>query len=545
MTIRKSIPLLLGFALLAGFVLAGVSGADPAASNVVVVVNANDPDSLAIGRYYAERRGIPKGNIIELDAPTEETISLREYVERVHNPLLNKLLDKEWVRGVKAGDPEPDGRERLLAVVHRIRFLVTVRGIPLRFENDPALLEGAPETIPAALRHNRGSVDSELALLLGLPGMGMTAFVPNPWFEKEAISSGDAQRLIKISRLDGPRKEDVLRLIDRSLQAEAEGLMGRAYIDSGGLHAKGDTWFEAARDLAQAAFFDTDFEGTKRMMGFEDRLDAPAIYMGWYRNHAYGPWRQARWSVPPGAIGFHLHSFSATTVRSADDGWLGPLVRQGYCATFGNVYEPYLDYTHRPQVVLRQLLAGGYFGDAIMQANPVLSWQTVAIGDPLYRPFKRDLAAQIAEPSNSPYAGYSALRRMNQLVAGGDRAAALAEGRARFGESPSLALALELSKLFEAEEQPREALAVLQFIRYLNVFSLDEMALVQRIAERLTQLGDSELAIELFQRMLATRNLPKGLRQVLLERGAIVAGDVGRTELVSLWALEAQQLKAK
>ncbi len=540
MSIWKFIVSCLFLALPLGLSLRGAPAVDPAAANVVVVVNANDPDSRAIGRYYAERRGIPIANIIELDAPTEETISLRDYVDRVHNPLLDQLLEKEWVRGVKAVDTEPDGRERLLAVVHRIRFLVTVRGIPLRFENDPALLEAAPERIPAALRHNRGSVDSELALLLGPPGLEMTAFVANPWFEKEAISSGDAQRVIKISRLDGPRKEDVLRLIDRSLQAEAEGLMGRAYIDSGGPHAKGDTWFEAARDLAQAAFFDTDFEGTKRVMGFEDRLDAPAIYMGWYRNHAYGPWREARWSVPPGAIGFHLHSFSATTVRSGERGWLGPLVQQGYCATFGNVYEPYLEYTHRPQVVLQQLLAGGYFGDAIMQANPVLSWQTVAIGDPLYRPFKRDLAAQIAEPGNSPFSGYSALRRMNQLLAGGDRAAALAEGRARFGESPSLALALELSKLFEAEGQPREALAVLQFIRYLNVFSLDEMALVQSIAERLTQLGDPELAIELYQRMLATRNLPKELRQVLLNNGAKLAEAAGKVELSAQWRLEVQ-----
>jgi hypothetical protein len=275
-------------------------------------------------------------------------------------------------------------------------------------------------------------------------------------------------------------------------------------------------------------------------MGFEDRLDAPAIYMGWYRQHAYGPWSLPRWSVPPGAIGFHLHSFSATTVRSAERGWLGPLVRQGYCATFGNVFEPYLEYTHRPQVVLQHLLGGGNFGDAVMQANPVLSWQTVAIGDPLYRPFSRDLLAETPPLLQGPFATYHDLRRINQVAAGEGAAQALIEGRARFAELPSAPLALRLSELFVAEGRQREAASLLQFMRYIDRFPVDEVGLARRIADQLHRLGETALALELYQKMLADRQLPPGLREATLRGGLAIAEAAGDGQLTSRWSLELQ-----
>jgi len=46
---------------------------------------------------------------------------------------------------------------------------------------------------------------------------------------------------------------------------------------------------------------------------------------------------------------------------------------------------------HRPHLLLRALARGHNFGDAVYYALPALSWQGVAIGDPLYRPFgKKD-----------------------------------------------------------------------------------------------------------------------------------------------------------
>ena len=83
----------------------------------------------------------------------------------------------------------------------------------------------------------------------------------------------------------------------------------------------------------------------------------------------------------------HIHSYSATTLRNRDTGWSGPFVARGVTATVGNVFEPYLQLTHRPDLLLRALVRGATFGDAACYAQPALSWQVIAIGDPLYRPF--------------------------------------------------------------------------------------------------------------------------------------------------------------
>jgi len=513
------------------------------AEGMVVVVNRNDPDSLAIGQHYARQRGIPEANIVQLGAPTEETITVSQYVETVANPLLDALLENEWVKGVKDSSADAYGRERLSVAIHDIPFVVLIRGVPLRIANDPALVGEVPDNLPKQFQVNNASVDGEIALLLAPPNTTMTAFIPNPYFGKSSVSKSDANRILRVSRLDGPTKEDVIRLIDRTLEAERIGLMGRAYIDTGGPHENGDTWIRAAGEIAEAAYFDMDYESSKRPMDHRDRLDAPAIYMGWYRPHAYAQWREPRWPVPPGAIAFHLHSFSATSVRETKT-WLGAFVSQGYCAMVGNVFEPYLEFTHRPQLLLAHLVAGGNFGEAVMRSMPALSWQTVAIGDPLYRPFKVGLVEQLDKSGETTFAAYASIREINRLLAEEGSEPAIAFARSKFVAQPSLALAYRLARLYAAADQDTEAVQALRIVRYINTFSPDEFVLVQKIADFLHKRGESELALGLYENLLNERGLDKQLRISLYEGGAPVAEARGESVTASRWLLEARKLKA-
>ena len=70
------------------------------AAHVVVVVNANDSGSTEIAKYYTEQRGIPKANIIALEMPTKETVTVREFVDTIYNPLLNALIEKGWKKRI-------------------------------------------------------------------------------------------------------------------------------------------------------------------------------------------------------------------------------------------------------------------------------------------------------------------------------------------------------------------------------------------------------------------------------------------------------------
>jgi len=542
MIFRQQFLLILG--LLLPLFTAYAAG-DDESDRVVIVVNRNDPSSLEIGQYYAQQRGIPKTNIIQLSTSTEETISIREYVDTIYNPLLTELIAMKRVKGVRSSEPDRYGRIGMSVAVNTVSYLVTVRGIPLRIANDPSLLEANLEgRIPQQFQINKAAVDSELALLLAPSNVSMTALIPSPLFNKKRPVATDLSRLLRVSRLDGPDATSVKKLVDRTLEAEANGLMGRAYFDIGGPHAEGDKWFNAALDYAQAAYFDTDYETTKKRIGLNSRFDGPAIYMGWYTQNAYGPWAEPRWPVPPGAIGFHLHSFSATSMRNVKKGWLAAFVKQGYSVTMGNVYEPYLQQTHRPQHLLEWLLQGGTFGEAIAYSNPALSWMGVAVGDPLYRPFKVGLHEQLAKQPDGPFSAYVYLREMNRLQSELSDEAAVQYARSRFVEQPSLAIAYKLSMLYSKMGDKDKAAEALKIIRYITVFSSDEQILVKKIADQLHRLGESALALEVYERLIDQRYLKKELRIALLRGGAPIAESLGNSTQSAGWILEARQLAA-
>ena len=511
--------------------------------SVIILANSNDVGSIEIANYYAEQRGIPNSNIIALPMSVEETVSVREFVDEIYNPLLNALIEKDWVHVVKADERDINGRERVFVGTHHISYLATTRGVPLRIANNTDLIEIISDQLPDRFNVNNGSVDSELALLIGPENFSMTAFVQNPFFADKSSSSVYAKRLIRVSRLDGPSVEAVKRLIDRSLQAEKEGLIGRAYFDLGGPHAKGDEWLNLAVELAEKAFFDIDSETTKQLMGETERYDGPAIYMGWYSQDAYGPWSRPSWPVPPGAIGFHLHSFSATTVRSTSSGWLGAFVNQGYCATVGNVYEPYLEFTHQPHLLLKALLEGRTFGEAAFFSIPVLSWQGVAIGDPLYRPFKVDLDTQLQNLGENPFSTYAYLRQINRLKAEETIDAAIAFAQQKFEQEPSLQLAYKLATMYADHGETKKAVNLLKAVCPIKFFAVDEVVLVKAIADFLNQKDESAVALDLYKVLIDRKGLTVDLKTELLEIGAGIALKEGDISAFSKWSSLAESLR--
>ena len=510
---------------------------------VVILANSNDPDSLKIAKYYAQQRSIPEANIISLALPITETITLQQYVEMLHRPLFEALVADDWIHAVRSGQLDSYGRDVLLAAVHQISYLVTVRGVPLRISNDIDFIEPESINIPSQFRVNCGSVDGELALLAIAERLSMTAFIANPYFQKMMPTSRDLSLGIRVSRLDGPTSKSVCNLIDRSLEAEKNGLRGRAYFDTGGPHELGDRWINTARKYVTEQYYDTDIEDTKRKIDARDRFDAPAIYMGWYSTSAYGPWLNSNRNVPAGSIGFHLHSFSATTVRSDKKGWLGPLIEQGYCATFGNVYEPYLEFTHRPDLFIEMLLKGFSFGEAIAYCTPRWSWMAVAIGDPLYRPFSVNLDKQLDLIDGTQLSAYVVLREMIRLQEEVSQEAALVFGQEQFIKKPSLVLAYSLAQLYQKCGDLENALQVLKLIRFLAVFSIEERVLAQKIADLLHQLGEIDLAYKVYEKLINCQDNPKSLKVELLESGALKARSIGNYEQAAQWSSRFNKLK--
>jgi hypothetical protein len=70
------------------------------------------------------------------------------------------------------------------------------------------------------------------------------------------------------------------------------------------------------------------------------------------------------------------------------------------------VYEPYLETCVRPQYLFPAYVRGLNLAESFYSAIPLLSWQTVVVGDPLTAPFPgTPLPAAEVDPPKDPATG--------------------------------------------------------------------------------------------------------------------------------------------
>jgi len=87
------------------------------------------------------------------------------------------------------------------------------------------------------------------------------------------------------------------------------------------------------------------------------------------------------------------------TLRNPNAFWVAPLLWHGAAASLGNVYEPYLQFTSHLSILNDHLLHGFTFAESAYSSIEVLSWMSVMVGDPLYRPYASWLQLEAAADS--------------------------------------------------------------------------------------------------------------------------------------------------
>jgi uncharacterized protein (TIGR03790 family) len=520
--------LVLGLLAIRGWAAAGEDTGP--AQRVVILANANDADSVRLARYYAGRRGVPSANLVALPMSSEETIGWPEFIATIYQPLQNRLVAEGWIDAFATSLTDSLGRKRYGIAGHRISYLVVCRGVPLRISHEPRFYADEPRLAPRAeFRTNQGAVDSELTLLAHST-YNINGWVPNPLFRNDHPLPFENEPAVKVSRLDGPTYDEARRLVDHALEAEATGLAGRYYVDLRGLHPDGERWLRLAADELAGMGFDGDVNPGSGPPPATSRFDAPVWYFGWYADDLAGPMALPGFRFPPGAIVLHIHSFSARTLRSPTAGWCGPLVARGVTATFGNVFEPYLQLTLQPHLLLRALRDGRTLGDAAYYALPALSWQTVVIGDPLYRPLAVTLEAQLARLSTlpPPLAPYVLLRqvRLFDLEKKGAEARRVLEDGWR--EQPGLVLGLELARRRVAAGDKPGAVRSLEAVALPDSFKLGEVPLAHQAAKLLAEDGAVARAVTVYRAILRNDALGWNWRAAVLRDAvgaAVAAGD--------------------
>jgi uncharacterized protein (TIGR03790 family) len=351
-----------------------------------VVYNSSDAGSTELAKYYIKQRGIPEANLVGLKCQNTESITREVFQKDIEVPLRAAFAERKWWEIAKTP------KDGLVSAKTTMRVIAIMQGIPLRIGHqaipkDPET--GQEPVIPG--EENAASVDSELAALGVLEKLSKGMIV-NPYFKGNVpFSKTGLTPMFLVGRIDGPTKAIAKRLIDDAIAVEKEGLYGKAYIDlaqkTQAGYADGENWLLSSARTLELKGIPVIMDMWAPTLPSNYPMSDCALYLGWYTGNADGPFLNPAFRLKRGAVACHIQSFSAATIKSESLNWCGPLVAHGACGTLGNVFEPFLSFCAHLDIFTDRLVAGYTLSEAAWMSTPALSWMSVVIGDPLYRPF--------------------------------------------------------------------------------------------------------------------------------------------------------------
>ncbi len=336
---------------------------------VAVIVNRNSADSRELAHIYADLRGIPAINIIELDLPdlyrnSEHRISPDEFRELIYNPVRDEL-----------------GKRRLSS--HILAWAYSV-DFPVAVSSDPAMsLLGITFTrgeVPEAESIRKGTWASPL---FRGPDKADGPAAASASLEQFTLLLEDNMPLpsmmLGYTGARGLTLDECVRVLQLGAAADASSPRGTIYfIEGDGVRAKARNWqykrvVDSLAEQSVAAILDnTPPSRAGGIMGIF--MGAAAVQPG-----SYG-------TFTPGAIGDHLTSFAAL-FKEPSQSKLTSWLRAGTIASAGTIDEPYAIWTKFPHARLFDHYARGCTVlEAYFQAVRC-PLQLMIVGDPLCRPW--------------------------------------------------------------------------------------------------------------------------------------------------------------
>ena len=491
--------------------IAGSSWAGAAGDEVIVIYNRRMAESKTVAQYYALRREVPSQQIFGFDLPTSETITRADFRDELQLPLLKELEKARLLTfrsDIQPATSTAPGQVIHRVVASRIRYAVLCYGVPVRILRDTNLVEKGEDQVRVELRRNEAAVDSELALLpLLKQKYPLFGPVVNPLYgTTNAALINPANAVLMVARLDGPSSAVARGLVDKALEGETNGLWGRAYFDSRGLtngnYKLGDEWIRNAAAITRRRGFETILDEKPETFPVAFPLSQVALYAGWYDGQVSGPFTRPTVEFMPGAFAYHLHSFSANNVRSANQNWVGPLLEKGATATLGCVDEPYLEGTPNMAIFFAAFLGGFSFGEAAYTCQETLSWQTTVIGDPLYRPFGLPPQQQHARLAarKSKLIEWSELKAINLNLLNGMPMSEVISYAERFEDvRDSAVLQEKLGDLYLLQDRKPDAIRAYSRALTLKPTPQQRVRLTLALSQRLQQDGQEARNYELLR----------------------------------------------
>ena len=211
------------------------------AASTIVVFNAEVPESAALAKFYAQKRGIARDHLIGLHCSVDEEIGRGQYDTTIAEPIRAACIKKHW--WVLLDDDAP---ERGI-ISSSIRFVALIKGIPLKIRSTPQTILAINRVIRQPIATKLRSIRSSQCWRDSLTKFPARSTIRIFRATARLPAFGDSSLLL-VCRLDAPTAETVRRMIVDSIAAEKNGLWGRAYVDQAknttpGFEV-GDKWLE-------------------------------------------------------------------------------------------------------------------------------------------------------------------------------------------------------------------------------------------------------------------------------------------------------------
>lgn len=326
------------------------TGSALTADQLAVIVNLDDPDSVAIGAYYAQKRGLPAANVISVHVPTGASITSAQFA-----PVQS---------AVAAATP------------------AGVQAYALAF-TQPYEVQCMSITSAFAFGFDMKWCNTS--------GMTCGTTAESPYYQKESHTPFTDLGVRPTMMLAGAAKQDVLDLIDRGVSADDTYPKGTDYLVITNDATRSVRGYEF-QDLA--ASWDPAGTGVKTDL-INNSANMAVNYLTGQTDVLF--YFTGLSSVPdiatntylPGALADHLTSYGGqvpTSGQMSAVAWL----KAGATASYGTVLEP-CNYTEKfpdPSLAVPRYYRGGTALEAYWTS---VQWpgEGLFIGEPLAAPWSK------------------------------------------------------------------------------------------------------------------------------------------------------------
>jgi uncharacterized protein (TIGR03790 family) len=323
---------------------------------VLVVANANNPQSVALAQYYMAARSVPSSNLVLLNwspIDTADWCNLSTYTTLIAQPVYDKI-----------------------GTLPEIDYIVLCRNLPTRI-------------VDKSFAFGSSSVDSCLAI-------HSTTVQTNPYLNAPGRFSAARYGMRLVTRLDGWSWADAQALVDRSIRA----IPGNRFdmFPYNGIAASYRWWNDSMRN-ADALLKARGMNST-----VDQKLDStPLMGFATWGSNGWPFFSQTNYgqvasfqqlTFLPGGIAETAVSTSGLYLRTPPtnkkaQSQIAQLIQRGVTGVKGYVAEPYLAAMARPDMLFDRYTRGYNLAESFYGASLFVGWKDIVIGDPLCSPFQR------------------------------------------------------------------------------------------------------------------------------------------------------------